>query len=99
MKKESLIALDIFCSSHEVDVSFISTLEEYGLIETVKIRRTRYIPESRVHELEKLVRLHYDLDINVEGMEAILHLLKRMQMLQQEIISLQNKLDRFESGL
>jgi hypothetical protein len=36
--------------------------------------------------------MHYDLNINVEGIEAITHLLARVEKMQQEIISLKNKI-------
>jgi hypothetical protein len=40
--------------------------------------------------------MYYDLDINMEGIDAISHLLKRINHLQQELISTQNKLRLFE---
>ncbi|MDB5226093.1 MAG: MerR family transcriptional regulator [Bacteroidota bacterium] len=96
MEDDQLIPLEIFCVHHEIDFSFIDSLEQYGLIEVVKIKETGFIPESRVNELEKLVRLHHELDINLEGIEAITHLLQRVKDLQQEIITLKNKLNLYE---
>ncbi len=98
MEDEQLIPLEIFCVHHEIDFSFINHLEQYGLIEVVKIKETGFIPESRVSELEKLVRLHHELDINLEGIEAITHLLQRVKDLQQEIIALKNRLSLYENS-
>jgi hypothetical protein len=39
-----------------------------------------------------MVHLHYDLDINIEGIEAISHLLDRVDNLQRELITLKNRL-------
>jgi hypothetical protein len=36
--------------------------------------------------------MHYDLDINMAGMEAIKHLLQRMHTLQKEVKTLRNEL-------
>jgi hypothetical protein len=45
-----------------------------------------------MHKLEKFVRLHYDLDINLEGIETINYLLERIEEMQKEIVNLRNKL-------
>ena len=47
---------------------------------------------SQLPELEQYARLYYDLSINVAGLDAIHHLLKRMEHLQHEVRLLQNEL-------
>jgi len=47
--------------------------------------------------LEKLVRLFYELDINLEGIETITYLLNRMNQMQQEILQLNNRLRIYEN--
>jgi predicted lipoprotein len=42
------------------------------------------------------VRLHYELDINLEGIETIFHLLDRIEALQQEMRDLQKKIGVYE---
>jgi hypothetical protein len=42
-----------------------------------------------------MVRLHEDLGINVPGIEAIHHMLGRMEHLQEELVRLRNRLRRF----
>ena len=46
--------------------------------------------------LEKFIRLYYELDINLEGIETITHLLQRINSLQDEIIILKNRLRLYE---
>jgi hypothetical protein len=43
------------------------------------------------------MRMHYDLDINMEGIDVISHLLKRMNSLQDELRLTQNKLRLYEN--
>ena len=43
-----------------------------------------------------MIRLHYDLNINLEGLDAVYNLLKRVENLQSEITSLHNKLRIYE---
>ena len=45
-----------------------------------------------VPELEKLVRFHYEMDINLEGIEAIHHLLQQMKTMQDEMKALKTGL-------
>jgi MerR HTH family regulatory protein len=40
--------------------------------------------------------LHYELDINLEGIDAIATLLKKIDALEQELIATKNKLRVFE---
>ncbi len=92
MQTEDMIVLDEFCTGHKLEVSFIYSLEEYGLIEVVSIDETEYIPNSELLRLEKMVRLHQDLNINPEGIDAVNNLLRRIEMMQEEITRLRNKL-------
>lgn len=96
MDIENLIPAKEFCFSHQIEVSFINSLGEYGLIEIIELENISYLPINQLHKIEKYLRLYYDLDINLEGIEAISHLLERMNELQSEIISLKNRLERYE---
>lgn len=42
---------------------------------------------------KKMVRLHNELDINPEGIQAIHHLLGQVESLQEEVAALKRKLD------
>jgi hypothetical protein len=98
MRKEHLISAIEFCNNHEIEVSFISSLHETGLIEIVTIEENEYIDERQLVQLEKIVRFYYDLGINLEGIETINHLLDRMNNLHDEITALRNRLRLYESN-
>ena len=98
MRKEHLISAIEFCTNHEIEISFISSLHETGLIEIIQIEETEYIDESQLVQLERIVRFYYDLGINLEGIETINHLLDKMNDLQGEIIALRNRLRLYESN-
>ncbi|MFZ4739902.1 MAG: chaperone modulator CbpM [Bacteroidales bacterium] len=97
MQKDHLIALDVFCVNHNIEISFISLLHQNGLIEITTIEETSFIEASQLQQLEKFVRFYNDLDINIEGIETITHLMERMSMLQNEIIMLRNRLQLYET--
>lgn len=99
MKKENYIEALEFCSSFNIELNFLESLREYGLIELENIEEVIYIPEDQLSDLERIVRLHYDLDINLEGIETIINLLHKSEELRHEIESLKNKLRFYEDIL
>lgn len=50
-------------------------------------------PTSQLAELERYTHLYYDLSINIAGIDAIHHMLERIELLQQEVRSLRNELE------
>jgi hypothetical protein len=97
METEYLIALDEFCASHNIEISFISSLRQSGLIEITTIKESDFIEADQLQQLEKFVRLYYELDINLEGIETINYLLNRINSLQDEITILRNRLRIYET--
>src|SRR5689334_686425 len=97
MQNEDMVPASEFCVHHNIELSFISSLKEYGLIETVVVKEQIFLPSSQLVQLEKIVRFHFELDINLEGIETITHLLQRMEAMQEEIQKLNNRLKAYES--
>lgn len=96
MKPEAMIPVHEFCIHHNIEQSFIFSLKDSGLVEINRIEETICIPASQLPRLEKLVRL-YEMDINLEGIETITCLLNRINNMQQEIVTLTNRLRLYES--
>jgi DNA-binding LacI/PurR family transcriptional regulator len=96
MQKEYLIALDEFCANHNIEISFISSLQRTGLVEITTIKETGFIDAGQLQQLEKFILFYYELDINLEGIETISHLLERINSLQDEITTLKNRLRLYE---
>jgi hypothetical protein len=99
MQTEYLVKVDEFCANHNIEVSFISSLQQNGLIEITTIRESGFIDSNQLLQLEKIVRLYYELDINLEGIETINFLLQRISSMQDEIIGLRNRLRLYEIEL
>lgn len=98
MEKEGMVSADEFSLYHNIELTFIQSLHESGLIEIVIIEEKIFVPVSQLKNLEKLVRLYHEMDINMEGIETITYLLQRMNEMQQEILLLSNKLRMYENG-
>ncbi len=87
-----LIAKETYCVYNNIDIAFIDRLHEYGLIEIRSVEQKQFIHSDQLQELERFARLHYDLDINLEGIDVIARLLEKVKVLQQEVRGLQDRL-------
>jgi hypothetical protein len=90
--EEQLIPAQEFCTHHHIELNFIYSLREFGLIEVISNEGDDYISAEKLNELEKIIRLHYDLDVNMEGIDVIMHLLNQLERMQHETNELRNQL-------
>ena len=97
METEYLISIDEFCANHNIEISFISSLQQSGLIEITTVREAGFIEADQLKQLEKFIRLYYELDINLEGIETINYLLQRIGSMQDEIRDLKNRVRFYET--
>jgi chaperone modulatory protein CbpM len=98
MQPEELIPAGEFCAFHHVELSFIQNLHESGLIGMTVRDGIVFLPADDLPALEKFTRWFYELNINPEGIEALSHVLDRMERLAEENRLLRNRLRRFTSG-
>jgi len=96
MNTEDMIRIEEFCRHHNVEVSFIILLKEHGLVDLATEQETFYVLPDELPRLEKMVRLHYDLDVNLEGIEIITDLLQRIEDMDNETRILRNRLMRYQ---
>ncbi len=98
IQTEKLIAVEEFCLQAHVETSFVTMLQQSGLIEVMMIQETRYVEIEQLRHLEQMVRFHYDWDINIEGLETISHLLSQLNDLKEETVMLKNRLRFYEKA-
>ena len=92
MDNDELIRTEIICTHYHIEHEFISSLSAAGLIELTSVEEEYFLHPSQLQDLEKYCNLHYELDINIEGLEAIAHMLHRMSELQSEVNVLRQQL-------
>lgn len=97
MDTTHLISIQQFCKHYNVPLSFIDALQEYDLVEVTITNEEHYLKTNQLNDVEKMIRLHYDLQINLEGIDAIYNLLKQVENLQTEVVTLRNKLSFYEN--
>lgn len=90
------IIISEYCDKCHIEPSFILMLEEDGLIDILEVGNQKYIRETQLPELERYTRLYYDLSINIEGIDAIRHLLGRVRSMEDEIFRLRQELNFYK---
>ena len=96
MDTQELIIVEVFCQEYEVETTLIHDLEEFGLIQTIVHKDNKYFNKNELVYIEKVIRLHNELNINKEGIEVILDLVEKVNTLQTEVKYLKNRLGLYE---
>ncbi|MBK8555578.1 MAG: MerR family transcriptional regulator [Lewinellaceae bacterium] len=79
MKTAYLVPVETFCTYHDIEIDFIHALQENGLIEVTEVEDEGFLSGEQIPQLEKFIRFHYELDINVEGIDTVAYLLGRIE--------------------
>ena len=90
------ISVEVFCRHNNAEVTFITTLQDYDLIEIVSVDNTRYMPLHQLPEVEKMLRLRNDLNINTEGVDVVYRLLQKVEAMRREMDMLKSRLRLYE---
>lgn len=93
---ENYIEISELCMHYEIESSFIDDLCEQGLIEVSIIEQNNFIHHDMISNLEKILRLHRDLQLNMEGIASVFHLLEKIERLQAELNEVQHRLRLYE---
>lgn len=97
MIKENYIPLLTFCTCYNVEMDFLYDLSENGLLEITYLEQEACIHQDLVWRLEKILRLHEELQINIAGIDAVFNLLNQVEDLQMKVQRLSSKIKIYES--
>ena len=97
MNMENLIPIPELCIHYTVELSFFTNLSEMGLLEIKTIESKQYIDSDAIYEIEKMIRMHQELDVNIAGIDVVFNLLQKIDVLQNELTALKNRLRLYES--
>lgn len=97
MKKENGIPITTLCDHYKLEKTFFDRLFELKLIEINTINSIQYIAIEVVHKMDKMVRMHQELEINLEGIDVVFNLIEKIANLQNELIALKNRLQIYEN--
>lgn len=97
MIEHYLIPTQTICTQYDIEISFVDALDKMGLIQIKIVERNQYIHQDQIGELEKIIRLHNDLKVNLEGIDVVLNLLEKEKVLRNELNTLKNRLRLYEN--
>ena len=95
--EKNLIAITTLCSTYKIEYSFFDALHKTGLIQIVIIEQDHFIHLDQIGDLEKMIRLHHELNVNIEGIDVVFNLLEKEKELREELIALKNRLRLYEN--
>ncbi|BAP32853.1 uncharacterized protein CHSO_3816 [Chryseobacterium sp. StRB126] len=77
---------------YNIEITFFDELVDYGLLTIHVEDDTHYLMYEDLPDLEKFANWHYDLEINLPGLEVIHNMLKKLEALKRRNRDLMNKL-------
>jgi hypothetical protein len=98
MTIENLILIEKLCTHYEVELSFFKDLDNIGLIKILIVEENHFIHKDQLTDLEKIFRLHQELNLNLEGIDVVFNLLQKVEDLQKELNSVNNRLSLYEDN-
>jgi hypothetical protein len=96
MKEKDLIPIGTLCEQYRLELSFFEEMGEIGLIEFTVYNGNKHVHLDTLHQVEKILRIHRELHVNLEGIDVVMNMLQRQEQLRQELLNLQNRLRRYE---
>jgi hypothetical protein len=98
MNTDDFISVNQLTVYYNIEKSFFTELNEIGLIEISTIEESEYIPLDQIAAIEKMVRMRQDLALNIEGIDVVFNLLKKIDHLQDELNAAKRRLRLYEGG-
>jgi hypothetical protein len=97
MNEKPLISTQTLCYNYNIEISFVTALNTMGLIQIEIIEEKQFIHQDQISDLEKIIRLHNELNVNLEGIDVVFNLLEKERALQDELNALKNRLRLYEN--
>jgi len=97
MATQDLILIETLCLQYKIEFSFFNDLDNIGLIKIETFEQNKCIHKDKIGDLEKMIRLHHELNINIEGIDIVFNLLQKEIKLRKEVNTLKNRLSLYEN--
>ncbi|CDF78997.1 transcriptional regulator, MerR family [Formosa agariphila KMM 3901] len=97
MAENHYILVRTICVQYKIEPVFLEDLQGIGLVDIITIENDKFLHQDTLADLEKMIRLHNELNVNLEGIDVVFNLLKKVNTLQQELSVTKNKLLFYEN--
>jgi len=96
MDTTKYIEVTHLCKQYKVTEQLFSQLNDTGLVHVTVVEEKPCVPSQSIHKVDKIMRLHQELEVNPEGIDVILNLLEKVENLTQEVTRLRRKIHIYE---
>jgi hypothetical protein len=96
MKDQHLIPTQTLCLQYNIEISFVDTLHQMGLLRIEVVAEKHFIHQDQISVLERIIRIHDELHVNLEGIDVVLNLLEKERTLKNELLAVKNRLRLYE---
>lgn len=83
--KNITISVVQFSQFHQIEPQFVIDLYKNDLVVLHERNQEYFIEENDLKLIERFIEFHYNLGVNLEGLEVIHHLLKQIETLQKQL--------------
>jgi len=90
MDISNYISVNRLCNEYSLDVYFFEYLYNQGIIQLVVWENLEYIELEVLDKVEKLIRIHQDLEVPVNSLDVVINLLEKIETLQKEVNTIRN---------
>ncbi|MBL4592498.1 MAG: chaperone modulator CbpM [Flavobacteriales bacterium] len=97
MENQEYIPIHQLCTTYQVEITFFNELNEVGLIEITTIAEKQCLHQDNISDVEKMIRMHLDLEVNIQGIDVVFNLLQKVDKLQEKLIATENRLRIYEN--
>lgn len=96
MNETLFIPVSTLCARYELEVAFFNELGEAGLLHVETISCEPYIHQDSLRDLEKIIRIHRDLELEPGSIAVVFHLLEKIDELNAELEAVKSRLRLYE---
>ena len=97
-----MISREDLVKIYKIELQFFDELVEYGLLKTQTENEIHYVLYEELPAFERFANWHYDLEVNMPGLEIIHELLQKLEQANADKRSLLQKLnaisDKYEDA-
>lgn len=73
------MAVKEFCANHDIELSFILSLQKYGMIEMTTIEDINYFNAEQLQQMDRYIQLYYELNPHSDEIDSIMPLLLKVR--------------------
>lgn len=93
------ITIREFSEFHNIEVEVVKKFIAEGLVAAHQQDEMPCIDERDIEQLESMIRLHHELEINIAGVETIMHMRRRMAEMQSQLAEMEYRLHKYDQLL